>query len=145
MNKTGSVDNITVEFHKAASGPNAPPSPPTSAAAYRWGGKTATNLTPRPGKDDRPDGGLSLTEIPGRGWMFPGGKVQLQSLGFETKDDPGQDDPTHFLIRPGPALIANGWTLQQWAAHRPNIDSKDRSTWPEPTAILMDNAQAFNP
>jgi hypothetical protein len=114
-----------------------------SCPAYRTGGRTATNLTPRPGRDDAANGGLSLTEMPGRGWLFTGGKSQIQGLGFETQDDRMPDDPTHFLVRPGTALIAQGWTLQAWAAARPGIDPSDRSTWPEPTKILLDAAQEF--
>lgn len=112
--------------------------PAVIPSAYRLGGKTAKNLTPRPGLDDV--AGLSLTTTPGKGWMFPGGKDQLHALGFETQDVPTGDDPGHFLLRPGTGFIAQGWKLTAWAATRPHLLEADRSTWHELTKILHDAA-----
>jgi hypothetical protein len=72
--------------------------------------------------------------------VVPGGKAQLHALGFETQDDPAADDPGHFLVRPGPGLLAKGWTLVDWAASRPALDENDRSTWHELTQLLYDAA-----
>lgn len=71
--------------------------------------------------------------------MFKGGKGQLRALGFDVHDDP-TDDPGHFLVEPGPGLIARGWILKDWAATRPHIDENDRATWYELTRLLYDAA-----
>lgn len=72
--------------------------------------------------------------------MFPQGKDQLQALGFETQDEPTDDDPGHFLLRPGAGFTAQGWTLTAWAATRPQLLETDRATWHELTKILYDAA-----
>jgi RHS repeat-associated protein len=105
--------------------------------AYRYGGKTARNLTPRPMKDTT---GLSLSTTPGSGWVFPGGKSQLVSLGFELEDAPSVLDPGHFLVRPGPVQIALGYNLESWADSRLQVDENNPSTWYYLTALLRSAA-----
>ena len=103
--------------------------------AYRYGGKTARNLTPRPNKDVD---GLSLSTTPGKGWKFRVSKEELQSkYGFVVQDDPTKDDPGHFLLRPGEEHIQRGWTLDNWAATRDSM-TDDPSTWHELTRVLKD-------
>ncbi|NJL54065.1 RHS repeat-associated core domain-containing protein [bacterium] len=69
---------------------------------YRLGNTNARNLTPRPDKDV--PGGLSMTTTRpnGKAWMFPGGKKQLQALGFVVQDPPSFSDSGHVLVSPGP-------------------------------------------
>jgi hypothetical protein len=100
--------------------------------AYRRGGKTATNLTPRDPQDI--PGGLSCTDTPGKGWTFPGGRASIEGAGFEVQDDPitGVDEG-HFLVRPGPT---QGFTVAQWAAARKGTDEKDPQTWHQLTTLL---------
>jgi hypothetical protein len=107
--------------------------------AYRHGGKTAMNLTPRDPQDitATPQNGgrlgLSCTETAGKGLTFPGGKASIAADGFDVEDDPTTDDPLHFLVRPGPG---QGSTLQAWAAQRATTKQPDRSTWHPLTARL---------
>ena len=101
--------------------------------AYRGGGKTARNLTPRP--VDVP-GGLSCTVTKIKGWTFAGGKEAIEELGFTVEDDPGEKDPGHFLVRPGPMHVNQGWTLEQWAATREKLDDKNDATWHDLTKML---------
>ena len=109
--------------------------------AYRHGGKTAMNLTPRDPQDitATPHNGgrlgLSCTETAGKGLTFPGGKASIAADGFEVQDDPTPDDPLHFLVRPGPG---QGSTLQEWAAQRAATKQPDRSTWHPLTARLWE-------
>jgi len=114
--------------------------PPTGATkpAFRRGGKTSRNLTPRQG--DVPSG-LSCTETPSKGWKFPGGIEAIKGAGFETQPDPTDDDPLHFLVRPGPSHIARGLTLQSWADSRDAIDEGNPSTWHELTRLLRSIAE----
>jgi RHS repeat-associated protein len=104
--------------------------------AFRRGGRTATNLTPRLTDVT----GLSLSTTPTKGWVFPGGKTQLRTLGFEVDDDPTLDDPGHFLVRPGPVQEALGYDLASWAASRAGIDENDPSTWHRLTHLLRSAA-----
>ncbi len=110
----------------------------------RLGGKTATNLTPRAVdvQSDRP--GLSLTTTPGKGWMF--GKMQPQDFeayGFKVTPDETPSDPGHFLLVPGSNHIAQGWTLQSWAAAREGtmVQPENPSTWHPLTALLVSLAE----
>jgi hypothetical protein len=109
--------------------------------AYRHGGKTAMNLTPRDPQDitATPQNGgrlgLSCTETAGKGLTFPGGKASIRADGFDVEDDPTTDDPLHFLVRPGPG---QGSTLQAWAAQRAATKQPDRSTWHPLTARLWE-------
>jgi hypothetical protein len=109
--------------------------------AYRHGGKTAMNLTPRDPQDitATPHNGgrlgLSCTETAGRGPTFPGGKASIAADGFEVQDDPTLDDPLHFLVRPG---AGQGSTLAEWAAQRATTKQPDRSTWHPLTARLWE-------
>jgi hypothetical protein len=109
--------------------------------AYRWGGRTAMNLTPRPGQDTSgPKPGLSMSTTPKRGWTFSSGTAQLRNLGFELDPDSTDADPGHFVLRPGLGHVARGWTLDNWAATRLGINESDPSTWHDLTRILHDAA-----
>jgi hypothetical protein len=56
-------------------------------------------------------------------------------LGFEIEDAP-TDDPGHFVLRPGPSLIARGLTLDAWAKTRDGIDELNPLTWHPLTKLL---------
>jgi hypothetical protein len=99
--------------------------------AYRKGGKTAKNLTPRDPQDI--PSGLSCTDTPGKGWTFAGGRTAIAGAGFHVQPDPTPDDPGHFLVRPGPT---QGHTLSEWAASRGALDENAPATWHPLTTLL---------
>lgn len=108
-------------------------------ACFRYGGRTAKNLTPRL-KDV--DSGLSLSTTPGKGWKINATQQELQELGFTVIPDPTPTDPAHFLLKPGPEFQIKGWTLQNWASTR-DLITDDPSTWHPLTKILLDLAESY--
>ena len=109
--------------------------------AYRHGGKTAMNLTPRDPQDitATPQNGgrlgLSCTETAGKGLTFPAGKASIAADGFEVQDDPTTDDPLHFLVRPGRTRAAR---CRRGPSSAPRTKQPDRSTWHPLTARLWE-------
>jgi hypothetical protein len=129
----GTANRYAILNHIESQSDPVPPTPvPTAGGpAFRYGGRTARNLVPRP-----VDGsGLSLTETPGKGWIFQQGKSAISGEGFEHEDDPTDRDQLHFLVRPGPGHISNGWTMPSWQATRDST-TEDPSTWHELTRRL---------
>jgi RHS repeat-associated protein len=104
----------------------------TEEELYRWGSCTALNLTPRLGDVTS---GLSTNTNPqqGKNCKLLGGKAALVSLGFVWVDTGGG----HHLVRPGPALEAVGWTLEDWAAQREKTDNNNPLTWHPLTKLLF--------
>jgi len=131
----------TREVYPPIPQPQRPKPTPENSPVYRWGGRTALNLTPRISDTEGNKPGLSLTTTPGKGWQFYNGKKGLLALGFIIIDNPTDKDTGHFVIQPGPAYVIKGWTLQAWAKTRTSIIENDPSTWHPLTSILRSIAQ----
>ncbi len=108
---------------------------PTEPPAYRRGSKSAKNLTP----SEKDTAGLSMTETPSKpAAVISGGKAKLRETGFDIEDQPTDDDPLHFLVRPGPEHQAQGWSLGDWINSRSGVDNDDPATWHPLTKLLKD-------
>jgi len=88
---------------------------------------------------------MTTTKPIEKAYMFRGGRITLVGLGFVIEPKPEDDDPEHFLVRPGAGHLAQGWTLEGWAATRENLINTDPTTWHSLTAILMAAAEEYRP
>jgi len=108
-----------------------PPSPPGTQNGrrdrhiYKSGGFTYQQLTPRPGTDDLPGGGLSFWNRLSHPQIAPGNaiEVDLDRLSPILVVIPDDQPEGHRLVRPAGSPETSDPLLKEWAATRPNANA----------------------